>query len=273
MLKRWSFPLFLPLVVAALCLAGGASAGIYLNVVGATQGTIAGDATESNHLNWINTHSFQHGIGVGIGLDGLPTGQPSLSDVTLTKMLDPSSIKLLTAILNQEPFTICTLDFVAGVGPTVYYRVELEEARISGYSQSSGGDRPSESLSLSYSKIKLMDLAQGTSVTYTRFPTGTAAIVPGQWEKGFLLPPSPNPTPGETQFRFSLPAGSDAELALFDTQGRRVRELHRGRTSASPMIAEWDGTDDRGKRVAPGVYLARLSTPGSVVTQRFSVVH
>ena len=261
------------LVLAALALPGRASADLFLHAASTTQGPIAGDVTEVNHPGWIAITSFQHGIGVSIGPDGHP-GPVSLSDVTLSKNFDPASIKLLSVLSTGEPLTTCVLDFVntGGPAPTIYYRVELTDAYISGYSQSSGGDRPSESLSLSYSKIKLMDLLLGTSVTYTRFGTGTATITPGQWEKGFLLPPTPNPSAGETQFRFSLPAGSEAELALYDTQGRLVRELHRGWTAAVPAVAEWDGRDERGHQVAPGVYLAKLSTPGAVVTQRFSVV-
>jgi type VI secretion system secreted protein Hcp len=273
MRTRTHSPFFLSLVVAALTLAAPASADIVLQVVGAIQGSIPGNSSLSGHINWIDLSSFQHGVGVGIGPDGLPTGPPTLTDVVVTKIFDRSSIKLLAAISNNEVFSTFTLEFLDQATSAVYYRVVLEGARISGFSQSSGGERPSESVSFSYSKIILTDVSQGTSVTYTRYPDGaTATAPPAQLEMAVFLPVSPNPMRGGTAFQFMLPGASDAELTLFDVQGRRVRELHRGWTSAQPVVARWDGTDDRGARVAPGIYMARLSYPGRVVTQRFAVV-
>ena len=272
MRTRRQFLCFLPLIVAALTMPNPASAEIVLQAVGTQQGTILGASTVPGHTNWIDVYSFQHGVSVGLGPGGLPTGPPSLSDVTLTKLFDRASINLLTAIANQEVLTNVTIEFVTPPATVAYYRVALTNARLSGYSQSSGGDHPSESASLSYSTITLTDVAQGTSVSYTRYGGSTAIVVPGQFEKGFLLPPAPNPSHGDTQFRFSLPSGCNAELTLFDTQGRRVREVHNGWTAAEPVVTTWDGTDDRGTKVAPGMYLARLTYPGTVVTQRFAVV-
>lgn len=263
--------LVLPLLATALAISQPSTAAVTVQISGATQGNIVGSSVVPGHANWIDLYSFQHGVEVGIGANGLP-GQVSLSDVTVTKLFDRSSIKLLTAIANGELLTNCTIEFTASSSPTPYYRVSLGSARIDGYSQSSGGDNPSESISLSYSTITLTDVALGTSVTYTRYPTGTAYVAPGQWDKGFLLPAAPNPTQGETQFRFSIPASSNAELAVFDAQGRKIRTLHNGWTAAAPEVAEWNGTDDRGAKVPPGMYLARLAYPGTTVTQRFTVV-
>jgi hypothetical protein len=51
-----------------------------------------------------------------------------------------------------------------------------------------------------------------------------------------------------------------------------IRTLHKGWTAAEPKIAEWNGTDEHGAKVPPGMYLARLAYPGTVVTQRFTVI-
>jgi type VI secretion system secreted protein Hcp len=37
----------------------------------------------------------------------------------------------------------------------VYFSIELEGCGVSGFSMSSGGDRPTESLSLNFDKVKL----------------------------------------------------------------------------------------------------------------------
>ncbi|MFQ5511023.1 MAG: lamin tail domain-containing protein [Candidatus Krumholzibacteriia bacterium] len=47
------------------------------------------------------------------------------------------------------------------------------------------------------------------------------------------------------------PAG--AIVHLFDTRGRRVRDI--GATTQLPFVFTWDGTDDRGRAVTPGLYV------------------
>uniref|UniRef100_A0A832I2S1 T9SS type A sorting domain-containing protein n=1 Tax=Eiseniibacteriota bacterium TaxID=2212470 RepID=A0A832I2S1_UNCEI len=78
------------------------------------------------------------------------------------------------------------------------------------------------------------------------------------------LAASPNPFLGATTFRYALPAAGDAELVLFDLQGRVVRTLVFGRVSAGEHEAHWDGTDDSGRPVAAGLYMARLRAAGDV---------
>lgn len=60
-------------------------------------------------------------------------------------------------------------------------------------------------------------------MTYDWTPGAAAAPEPAA--KGILLPATPNPTRGLTEFRFKLPADSDARLTLCDLRGQRVREL------------------------------------------------
>ena len=53
------------------------------------------------------------------------------------------------------------------------------------------------------------------------------------------------------------------ELAIFDVTGRRVRDLILYPSSfILPAKLEWDGRDNAGQRVAPGVYFCRITTQG-----------
>ena len=54
-------------------------------------------------------------------------------------------------------------------------------------------------------------------------------------------------------------------LELFDLAGRRVRSLVSGVLPAGEVSREWDGRDEAGHGVHPGVYFVRLTTP----THRF----
>ena len=91
------------------------------------------------------------------------------------------------------------------------------------------------------------------------------------------LPPRPNPTTGRTTFEYLV--GSDAaasadavRLALYDMQGRLVRELRRGPATQGRHVVEWDGTDSRGERVAAGIYLARLQVGSAAQIRRVVVL-
>lgn len=65
------------------------------------------------------------------------------------------------------------------------------------------------------------------------------------------------PNPG-VRFSLSLP-GTARLVELFDPSGRLVREL-----TAADGRADWDGTDATGRRVQPGIYVARWTTAGKI---------
>lgn len=79
---------------------------------------------------------------------------------------------------------------------------------------------------------------------------------------------SPNPATGSVRVAFTLPAASDVELAVFGADGRRVRTVARGRWDAGAHERVWDGRDDGGREVPPGLYLVRCSTPTLSDTRR-----
>lgn len=123
--------------------------------------TIDGDVTEQAHKKWIGCDSFQWGVGRGIGA---PTGAamnressaPSVSEIVITKPQDAATGKLLQEAYKGTGKTV-TIDFCAtDAGQLrVYMQFTLTNTMISGFSTSSGGDRPSESVSLNFTKIMM----------------------------------------------------------------------------------------------------------------------
>jgi type VI secretion system secreted protein Hcp len=121
---------------------------------------VKGDATEAGHTGWITLNSCQWGVGRGISA---PVGSavnreashPSISEITVSKMLDAGSTKLLTEALVGEGVP-CQIDFCKTEKDklVVYLTLTLTNTMISGYSLSSGGDKPSESVSLNFTKIE-----------------------------------------------------------------------------------------------------------------------
>ena len=93
-------------------------------------------------------------------------------------------------------------------------------------------------------------------VTY-QAPTAVeeAAAAPDGFE---LEANYPNPFNARTAIRYSLHAGGDVELVLFDVTGRRVATLVDGQQPAGTHAVYWDGRTDSGVEAASGVYFYRL---------------
>jgi hypothetical protein len=88
-----------------------------------------------------------------------------------------------------------------------------------------------------------------------------------------LLPNRPNPFRHATTLAFSLPSASPATLSVYDAAGRLVRRLASGATLAAGLHeAVWDGRDDDGSPVAPGLYAVRLEAGAATAARKTLLV-
>lgn len=83
---------------------------------------------------------------------------------------------------------------------------------------------------------------------------------------------APNPAHGHATLSFTLPAEAPVRLAVYDAQGRLVRTLVDATLPAGPRELAWELRDDAGRALAPGLYLARLSTPSGSLVRRLAVI-
>lgn len=81
-----------------------------------------------------------------------------------------------------------------------------------------------------------------------------------------------HPATDGAALRLRLPRAGAVRLALFDAAGRRVRTLDPGVRPAGEHVLRWDGRDDAGVRVAPGVYLAAAEWDGRRASARVVVL-
>lgn len=93
--------------------------------------------------------------------------------------------------------------------------------------------------------------------------TGTVTATKAATAADFSLQSAPNPFSSTTTIRFTLPVREAAELAVYDLQGRLVRQLPQGVLSAGLHEATLMDQD-----LAPGVYLCRLQTASGSAVQR-----
>jgi hypothetical protein len=82
----------------------------------------------------------------------------------------------------------------------------------------------------------------------------------------------PNPFSPETSIRFAVPQRADVRLAVYDVQGRAVRQLAAGTREAGRYDVTWNGRDAQGNRVAAGVYFYRLTAGEETLTRKMTVL-
>ena len=125
-------------------------------------------------------------------------------------------------------------------------------------------------------KIGQRSLIWGHDFTYlTSAPV--AASAPEPTTKVFFAGAGPNPASSGTTWRFSLPATTNIQLAVYDTRGRLVRRLVSGSFGGGDHAVNWDSRDGSGRRVAAGTYFGKLKVGGgpdsSDLVRKLVVLH
>jgi type VI secretion system secreted protein Hcp len=159
---KWSFGVIAG-VGLSLAFAGSARAGAdtYLHIDG-----VQGES--STKPGWIEIESVQWGVNRGVTA---PTGRtsdrqassPSLRELVIRKPVDASS-----PILRRCQATACHYPKVeivmrkAGGTQQEYMHYTLTDVLISRYQMSSGGDRPSESVTLNFAQLETQYQPQTT---------------------------------------------------------------------------------------------------------------
>lgn len=126
-------------------------------------GNIKGKVTTEGFADYMELNSLQWGVGRGISSptsadQDRESSEPSISEVTVTKLQDAVSGDILKESLGGDGKAKATIAFTrtkkGGGGAEKYLEIVLDNVIISGYSMSSGGDRPSESISLNFVSIE-----------------------------------------------------------------------------------------------------------------------
>ena len=78
----------------------------------------------------------------------------------------------------------------------------------------------------------------------------------------------PNPFNPETSIKFALKEAGKVSLKIYDLQGRLVRILVDEHKPAGSYVAMWNGNDERGVRIASGIYLFTLKVNGLEQTKK-----
>lgn len=126
------------------------------------------------------------------------------------------------------------------------------------------GGRPGSGDRLS----NLTDLLATTAQVRAAWNSGFASVpaLPSRLEVGEAVP---NPSDGVQSFELDIEPGHRArDLTIYDLAGRRVRRLDLSGLPPGPARVAWDGRDDDGRRLPPGIYLARFTDATREVVRR-----
>ncbi len=85
--------------------------------------------------------------------------------------------------------------------------------------------------------------------------------------EGLRIISARSPFSGTTEIRFQQPRSGEVRLSVYDTQGRRLREI-RSSVASGVRGVEWDGNDSSGRELSSGVYLYLIESGGEVATGR-----
>jgi len=129
--------------------------GIYMDFDG-----IKGEATQQDHKKWSDVLSLSWGAGRAISTtagssQNREASEPHLSDVSIVKLFDASSPKLFTESCAGNEGETVKIDLTTTGSPSVVFcTYTLTNALIGSYSVNTSGDRPTESISISYTKME-----------------------------------------------------------------------------------------------------------------------
>jgi endonuclease/exonuclease/phosphatase family metal-dependent hydrolase len=109
-------------------------------------------------------------------------------------------------------------------------------------------------------------------VTLRAKPLSGSTGVPGGPTALRFEPPRPNPLTRGTRFAFELPEAASVSLEIFDLSGRRVSTLVDGERGPGRHEVRWNAANERGGRLAAGLYFARFRTAGLSAMERLIVL-
>lgn len=90
---------------------------------------------------------------------------------------------------------------------------------------------------------------------------------------GFTLSSNvPNPFAKQTEIGFYAPSTGALKLQVYDAKGDLVKTLVQGVVEAGQHTVAWNGTDEKGRAVASGNYIYRLSAGSTVLSKTMVLV-
>jgi flagellar hook assembly protein FlgD len=106
--------------------------------------------------------------------------------------------------------------------------------------------------------LVLVGMALTPSIVPTALPAGESGMS--------MKTVYPNPFTDHTTFQLTMPRAGNIRIAVYDIVGKHIKLLMEGMHAAGFEDVPWDGKDEAGNPVPPGIYICSLFADNSVVT-------
>jgi len=78
----------------------------------------------------------------------------------------------------------------------------------------------------------------------------------------------PNPFNPATTIAYNIPANATVNITIYDMIGRRIKTLIKNEQATGYRTVVWDGCNDAGLPVSPGLYLYTIKAGNYVQTKK-----
>ena len=124
------------------------------------------------------------------------------------------------------------------------------------------------SIPLNHNQRQVLELPLGGGMKIVSVGPLAASKTVAETEVNGLAPNFPNPFNSATLITYHLSTPGPVQLVIYNVLGQPVRTLVDKSQAAGSYQIRWDVLDQRGVSLSTGIYIARLSYPGGVQTQR-----
>ena len=126
------------------------------------------------------------------------------------------------------------------------------------------------SIPLNHNQRQVLELTLGGGMKVVRVEPLAASKTVAETETAIsgLAPNFPNPFNSATLITYHLSSPGPVQLVIYNVLGQPVRTLVDQSQAAGSYQIRWDVLDQQGVSLSTGIYIARLSYPGGVQTQR-----
>src|SRR5688572_24676032 len=136
---------------------------MFLKVETARQGVIKGESSDAKHKNEIDVVAWSWGMRSHTGLAGAGEGsKATLNELDVVKLVDSASTGLMATMRNNDVVKKAALTVrKAGSEPLEYFRITIQDARITALELQTSGTEVTEKLSLAFKRISVEYTQQG----------------------------------------------------------------------------------------------------------------
>ena len=132
---------------------------------------IKGESKDSKHKDEIEVMSWSWGqsnaVSAAFG-GGMGSGKVSMHDISISKMLDKASVKLIAACAKGEHIPKAELVMrKAGGEQKEYLKINFDDVMVTSYQTGGSGETPTENISLNFGKITVEYFEQDNKGTMT----------------------------------------------------------------------------------------------------------